>query len=380
MCFSGKVSAIFCNYRLLVILTPQDSSRSIPCAPLCLVIAMRFFCILVASLHVLSLAGNETQVGNEKNKVAGFETNKWKKQRQINKAFCGTESYELETSGKWCKSWWLPPQRWDTLIINTVSACAVCAFASAGASCPACGQAAVVAFFEDMARSHANAVSKMGKDIQRRAGRLLSNWWNDILKAKWYHADVSGWRVEARGGWETYKGRECQWGICGPWISGQTQAYVQVSVHLKGHFFKVKNSCHKKVQVAIRYKRTNGQWASECWWQLNPNQSFYLANNGDRLITENKIWYYYAEEIGGSRVWSGTDNTKTCGGRTLRMKEKNYVNSDQDLYLGLTCSNAKSSEVGEDPGPGLDSDADGVGERIEEIPGADNASTRELLP
>ena len=347
---------------------------------------MRFFCILVASLHVLSLAGNETQVGNEmelgneKNKVAGFETNKWKKQRQINKAFCGTESYELETSGKWCKSWWLPPQRWDTLIINTVSACAVCAFASAGASCPACGQAAVVAFFEDMARSHANAVSKMGKDIQRRAGRLLSNWWNDILKGKWYHADVSGWRVEARGGWETYRGRECQFGICGPWTSGQTQAYVQVSVHLKGHFFKVKNSCHKKVQVAIRYKRTNGQWASECWWQLNPGQSFYLANNGDRLITENKIWYYYAEEIGGSRVWSGTDNTKKCGGRTLRMKEKNYVNSDQDLYLGLTCSNAKSSEVGEDPGPGLDSDADGVGERIEEIPGADNASTRELLP
>lgn len=282
---------------------------------------------------------------------AKLETNKWQTQKKINQQFCGTESYELKTRGIWCKSWWLPPQRWDTLIIDAAKACAVCAYGGQ-VGCATCGAVAVKNFFIQQGASHVNAINNMGGDVQRQAGEWLGRWWEDILKGKWYHSDFNGWRVEARGGWETYRSRECALGFCGPWTSAQTQAYVQFKVKLKGHFFKVKNSCHKKVQVAIRYKQPNGQWTTKCWWSVSPQESIYLASGGDRLITENSIWYYYAEAVDGSTSWWGNDNTRTCRGRSLKMKKKDYVDSKSDLYVGLSCNNrnkmSTATEVGEE--------------------------------
>ena len=113
---------------------------------------------------------------------------------------------------------------------------------------------------------------------------------------------------------------------------------------LRGRNIYLKNDCHKTIQVAIRFKDpASSQWVSRCWYQLNAGQGFYtLGDDGRRVGTRNKIWYFYAESLDGSALWhgAGLDGSivRSCRGRSLSMRELSYVSSDDDLYLSLTCT------------------------------------------
>ena len=70
--------------------------------------------------------------------------------------------------------------------------------------------------------------------------------------------------------------------------------------------FLFKNNCRYPVRLAIHYRKTNGEWTTEGWWNIAPFQETYLASKGTRLTTNSSIWYYYAETTDGSgEYWKG---------------------------------------------------------------------------
>ncbi len=75
--------------------------------------------------------------------------------------------------------------------------------------------------------------------------------------------------------------------------------------------FLFKNNCRYPVRLAIHYRKINGEWTTEGWWNIAPFKETYLASKGTRLTTNNSIWYYYAETTDGSRrYWKGDYSIK----------------------------------------------------------------------
>eukprot|EP00438_Fugacium_kawagutii_P022225 Skav227330 [mRNA] locus=scaffold4115:3298:4404:- [translate_table: standard] len=102
-------------------------------------------------------------------------------------------------------------------------------------------------------------------------------------------------------------------------------------------YFNVKNSCHKTVRMAIRYKKPDGAWKTECWWTISPDASTYLGLAvGDRIVTESQEWQYYAEAIDGTKVWNGT-KTAYCGTRRLGMVWLLQTVNSGDIGTTLRC-------------------------------------------
>jgi hypothetical protein len=75
----------------------------------------------------------------------------------------------------------------------------------------------------------------------------------------------------------------------------------------------------------------------------------YLGIGGNRIVTENKVWYTYAESLDGTSVWRGsgsTARTRTCGGEELKMKMNTYVDKNGDLYVGFNCNPSRRELAG----------------------------------
>ena len=296
---------------------------------------MKLFSVLLFAAAALPVANAE------------FITTKWDTQRRENKRFCGTEAYSVSNNDITCHSYWLPAVRYDLLFINSALACAVCAYATAGAGCVSCASDQAGRWFAENAINYGGALQQMPSHVVDLAGTWLSNWWDSILEGNWYYNEINGWKISARGAVFTHCGKECSFWGCLPETCLQHQGLVQIKVERKARYIHVENECSKTVKVALRYKNANtDQWESECWYNLTPGRSTYLASGGDRLMTKNKIWYYYAESLDGQDVWSGYGSdgsvNRSCNGRSLNMKRMNYVDSDGDLTLRLTCNRGRA--------------------------------------
>ena len=124
--------------------------------------------------------------------------------------------------------------------------------------------------------------------------------------------------------------------------SGEKVPVIEIEERETFNFWVANNCQWTSIYLAIRYRDMSDNWVSECWWNLDPGDSFYLRDDGNTLTTTNKVWYYYAESTDGEKFWIGTDSDDVmsgCGGQNLEMRKKNYVDRDGDLSLTLTCSN-----------------------------------------
>eukprot|EP00438_Fugacium_kawagutii_P036621 Skav217831 [mRNA] locus=scaffold889:518911:519603:+ [translate_table: standard] len=164
------------------------------------------------------------------------------------------------------------------------------------------------------------------------------------------------------------------------------------------YYINVNNKCHKTVRVGITYRQPDGASKTECWWTISPDVSTYLnLESGDRIVTENRIWAYYAEALDESIRWQGTNTIwqRFCPDKRVWMRNLDFVNSNGDLYVGLICSNGFVEVEGTDEvtglsGPNISStrpnisniSSEGVPkEQVEQsAPGVHSAPTPELLP
>jgi antitoxin component YwqK of YwqJK toxin-antitoxin module len=102
---------------------------------------------------------------------------------------------------------------------------------------------------------------------------------------------------------------------------------------IEDQFYKLnfKNKCNKKIELAIIFKNLDDEWENIGYYFVEPNKEKYLAN------TENRIYYYYAQTIGGKTTWTG-DFKDTIHGNQHDFRKKT-IPSDKaygDQYTNLT--------------------------------------------
>lgn len=109
----------------------------------------------------------------------------------------------------------------------------------------------------------------------------------------------------------------------------------------KGRQFYFKNNCSQPIRLALRYRNPADNWETNGWWSFEADEGSYLASNGERIRSNNSVFYYYAEVTasGYDASWSG-DESREFSGRTLPMKETELSpDSDGDYTLSLSCTN-----------------------------------------
>ncbi len=105
-----------------------------------------------------------------------------------------------------------------------------------------------------------------------------------------------------------------------------------------GYNFYFTNDCHKAVRLALRYKDPLQGWKTAGFWTFDPNQSANLASSGQRLLSRNSIFYFYAEIPGTGYAWTG-DHNVSLGGRTIAMKQVDLELKQLKYRYQIGCSN-----------------------------------------
>ena len=105
------------------------------------------------------------------------------------------------------------------------------------------------------------------------------------------------------------------------------------------------NRCHESVRLAITYRQTSGEWSTEAWWEFKPQEQGLLANDGEKLRSNHRIFYYYAEIPDAEYRWAGSednsnDRTRIVGERPYRFRQAELERNDNgDFTLALNCPN-----------------------------------------
>jgi hypothetical protein len=110
-----------------------------------------------------------------------------------------------------------------------------------------------------------------------------------------------------------------------------------------------KNSCPLPIRVAILHYfpadsgggrgsdagvalYTPEKWVPEGWWEIKTGERALVAHQ--KL---NRNLYYYAESIGGGRVWAGNDISTDLRGRKLSFKNVSMGEKFVDFTMELSC-------------------------------------------
>lgn len=116
---------------------------------------------------------------------------------------------------------------------------------------------------------------------------------------------------------------------------------------LPGYEVRFTNSCHHPVNLAIAYIEPGGQIRPEGWWSFDPNQTSFLASNGQRIYHTASDLYYYAEITDPPHQgysWQG-DRQFTVNGRTLNMKNVALSINNNTASFSIMCGNLSDAPV-----------------------------------
>nr|OEJ78225.1 hypothetical protein A5482_03030 [Cyanobacterium sp. IPPAS B-1200] len=96
------------------------------------------------------------------------------------------------------------------------------------------------------------------------------------------------------------------------------------------------NRCQSTpIRLAVRFRNNTGDWETASWYNFDPQEGPTSLRG---VVTNNRIFYYYAEATDNSgRVWSG-DHPVNIGGRTYQMTEVNIRSGATQFTQGLTCN------------------------------------------
>ena len=93
-----------------------------------------------------------------------------------------------------------------------------------------------------------------------------------------------------------------------------TRLFTSAEIDIDNEF-NFENQCPDSVILAIRYWSLDNEWQMAGWWEVEPGESVYLEDeDGNRLISDNAIWYYYARTKSADIVeWKGRNRFKFNG-------------------------------------------------------------------
>jgi len=87
------------------------------------------------------------------------------------------------------------------------------------------------------------------------------------------------------------------------------------------------NECDVTINTAIYYQNLQGNWISEGWWVLSPNETASVAR------TINPTFYTYGQSSDGTWIWEGTDTYQIVRGSTNAYGFDYTYIEDWDLLL-----------------------------------------------
>jgi Protein of unknown function (DUF1036) len=75
----------------------------------------------------------------------------------------------------------------------------------------------------------------------------------------------------------------------------------------QGHYLRFTNNCSHPVKIAVHYRDVSNKWITDGWWRFSPGDNKFLAIGNSRLVSNNRIFYFYAETIDSSNslTWKG---------------------------------------------------------------------------
>ena len=104
--------------------------------------------------------------------------------------------------------------------------------------------------------------------------------------------------------------------------------------------FEVTNQCEQSIRLALRYHDSrDSTWKTKAWYDLQPGEETYLADENDRRIdSDTGTFYFFAETLDGKFTWKGVednaeDRTYRVGDRRLRFRKTYDSGTDNDLSL-----------------------------------------------
>lgn len=128
------------------------------------------------------------------------------------------------------------------------------------------------------------------------------------------------------------------WGLSSSYNQNtSTYKYPNNSSSKRQIYFK--NECGYKVKLAFRYRYDNENWVTKSWYTFDPNENSFLSSNGNRLETNNRTIYYYAEMTDYNYSWKG-DESRLVGNEYYDMRKATLeIDSDGDYVLSINCNN-----------------------------------------
>lgn len=96
------------------------------------------------------------------------------------------------------------------------------------------------------------------------------------------------------------------------------------------------NRCQSTpLRLAVRFLNNREEWETRSWYSFDPQEG---PTGLDGVITNNRVFYYYAEATDNSGgVWAG-NHPVNIGGRTYQMIEVNVDSGITQFTQGMTCS------------------------------------------
>ncbi|WP_445628465.1 DUF1036 domain-containing protein [Nostoc sp. DSM 114167] len=87
--------------------------------------------------------------------------------------------------------------------------------------------------------------------------------------------------------------------------------------------FRFSNNCSRPVQVALGYRNLNNKWETRGWWQFAPGEKDNLFSKGNPILSNNRIFYFYAETIdNGNRLTWQSNTYMSVNGQSLGFREE----------------------------------------------------------
>ena len=94
----------------------------------------------------------------------------------------------------------------------------------------------------------------------------------------------------------------------------------------------LENRCDETIGVFLVYLKLDGQWdTSPGHYEILPGQTKYVAN------TQNRIYYYAAATVSGSKIWRGPNNIRLDDGSVIPMHEGKITTKDFADWTTIFC-------------------------------------------
>jgi len=130
-------------------------------------------------------------------------------------------------------------------------------------------------------------------------------------------------------------------------IRGKLWCPERQTATVPGGPIEINNQCPRPMQLAIHYMRADRSgWSTDGWWTIDGGSTNVLTDKGNALRANNRIFYVYAQEIGGGGFILKGNTPIELNGKTWPMEELLFGADDGKFKISINCPEVSSQGRG----------------------------------